>query len=122
MDEQSRKRQFRPVRVREVLDKLDGFTEMHRAAAYETPSKHAAHVDSQGFHLLSPDNFTRIGPFVSEPALMALLQELIAHLQMACAHLISLLRPIHAEILEGIEPFNRATAKWAAQYRPQPQK
>src|SRR5262245_46605790 len=60
MDEGSRKREFRPVRVRETLDKLDGFTKRRRAEAYEMLSKHAAHVAPDGFNLISPDSFTRI--------------------------------------------------------------
>jgi hypothetical protein len=85
-NEKSRKRHFKPAQVRKTLEKLDGFTGKRRAAAYDLLSQHAAHVNPQGLNVISPDNFTRIGPFVSEPALMALLQELTPHLQLASAY------------------------------------
>jgi hypothetical protein len=118
LDERSRNREFKQVTVRKLLDELDGFREQRRGEAYRLLSKHAAHVNPDGFHVISPDNMTQIGPFPSEDALVALFQELAKHLQWACIHLLKLLHSENPTILLAKDAFERALISWRRRYMP----
>lgn len=112
LDAKSRKREFQPVKVRAILDDLDGYKKQRRREVYELFSKHAAHLDPDGFHIISPGNMTQIGPFPSEPALSAFLEELAIHLHLACVHLLTLLPPLEGEVAKAQEAFAAALSKW----------
>ena len=75
-----RERRYRPIEVRKRLDKMDGYKEAKRAAAYKMLSTYAAHPSPEGFRIISPNGMTQIGPFPDAGLLTAGLQELSKHL------------------------------------------
>jgi hypothetical protein len=115
-DAKTRKREFKQVVVRDILDKLDGLTSKKRAEAYALLSTHATHVDLDGFQIISPDSMTQIGPFPSEKILTALFQELAKHIQLVCIHLTKLLMPTDPEILTAIRALDETLRQWRTKY------
>jgi len=116
-DAKARKKEFKPVTVRDILDRLDGLTSKKRAEVYSLLSTHASHVDLDGFQIISPGNMTQIGPFPSEKILTAIFQELAKHLQFACIHLTKVLKPNAPEILASLKAMNSALIEWRQKYR-----
>ncbi|HMJ44757.1 MAG TPA: hypothetical protein VK522_21040 [Pseudolabrys sp.] len=116
IDASARKKEFKQITIREALDKLDGFTAKKRAKEYELLSKHATHVDLDGFQIISPEGMTQIGPFPSEAILTALFQELAKHLQMVCIHLAKLLEPKDALILTAATALDGTIKQWRIKY------
>jgi hypothetical protein len=82
-----RLRNFKPVAIRETLDKRDGFTERRREAAYKLLCEMGAHATFKGFRMLiptaDPKDLAHIGPFFSLKPLEAVLSELAKHLVQA---------------------------------------
>jgi hypothetical protein len=76
LPERDREREFRPARVRERLDALDGNAEGRRAAAYRRLSAYATHPTPEGFAIISPNWITQRGPFPDERLLAAGIEEL----------------------------------------------
>jgi hypothetical protein len=76
-DKASRLRDFKPVRVRTLLDERDGFTERKRAAMYDMFSELAGHPTMQSVAMLRPRGMdAQIGPFFDVTALEALISEM----------------------------------------------
>lgn len=76
-DRQARLKHFSPIRVREALDKRDGFTSNKRAQLYQLFSELAGHPSMQSVHMLRPKGMdARNGPFLDPTALNAVLSEL----------------------------------------------
>ena len=120
LDSNLRKREFQPFKIRDTLDRLDGFTKQRRRAAYAQFSQYAAHADPDGFQIISPGNMTQIGPFPSEGHLAAFLQETAKHLPAVCIPLLKLLDPLQADVLIAQRIFNAELSKWRAKYSPKP--
>lgn len=118
LDDRSRMREFKPVRVREKLDALDGYKARKRQKEYDLFSQHAAHPGPHGFRVISPNNMTQIGPFVSKEVLTAVFQELAKHLTMAVSHLLSSLQPAEPEVLSQMKTFRANLSDWRARYLP----
>jgi len=76
-DKKMRKKDFKPVVVREALDKRDGFTTKKRALMYELFSELASHPSMESISMLRPKGMdARNGPFVDPTALEATLSEM----------------------------------------------
>jgi hypothetical protein len=75
-DKKQLKRDFSPVRIREELDKRDGYKHKQRAAFYALVSEFASHPTYKGFHLTTIGGLGRIGAFVDEAKLQAWLEEM----------------------------------------------
>lgn len=75
-DKKQLKREFSPWRIREELDKRDGYTGGMRKAIYDLISEHASHATYRGFHLTTQGGLGRIGPFIDEAKLQAWLEEM----------------------------------------------
>jgi hypothetical protein len=76
--EKERKNAFKPVKVREALDKRDGFTTMKRKDTYDLLCKLAGHATPEGAVMLAPDpsvGTVHCGPFLESTALDAVLSE-----------------------------------------------
>src|SRR5207253_837503 len=69
LEPREREKAFRPVKVRELLDDMDGFTKRKRADAYKLLSNYAAHVSPEGFKIIPPGGLTQIGPYPSKEIL-----------------------------------------------------
>lgn len=71
-----RQRKFQPAKLRQALDKRDGFEERSREQIYQTVCEYAVHPTYMGNKLVSPDGLGIIGPFFDVRFLRALLKEL----------------------------------------------
>ncbi len=92
MSERDRKKHFKPIRVRERLDDIDGLKERKRQQIYDVFSQHAAHVNPNGHHLISPGNMTQIGPFPDHGLFRAGLEEIASHLGFASVIVCNLIK------------------------------
>ncbi len=76
--DRDRKIAFKPITVRDALDKRDGFITMKRKKAYELLCKFAGHATPEGAVMLAPDpsiGTVHCGPFLETTALDAVLSE-----------------------------------------------
>lgn len=116
MSEKDRKEHFKPVRVRERLDKIDGYKERKRQKTYNVFSQHAAHVNPNGHHLISPGNVTRIGPFPDFGLLRAGMVELATHLGFASVVVCNLVKTDQEEALRVKAVFLSQLGAWKDHY------
>lgn len=64
LDKKAKWKKFSPVRVRTELDRLDGFTSLKRAAAYELLNDLGAHPSTLGFQMTQAgEHGAHCGPF-----------------------------------------------------------
>ena len=77
-DETTIWKKFSPARVREKLDKRDGFTEKKRAEAYKMFSELAGHPTMKSHYMLRPhkEGDAFIGPFIEEGTILATVSEM----------------------------------------------
>lgn len=77
-DDQTRFTVFGPKRVRQFLDKFDGFKEGKRGQAYKMFCEYAAHATWQGFTLQRPTGGGQVvmGPFFDVGLLKAVMEEM----------------------------------------------
>jgi hypothetical protein len=120
LDSKTRKRKFKPIEVRIILDNLDGFKKQRRAQEYELLSNYATHINPDGFQIISPSNQTQIGPLPSRELLTAFLQELAKHLTMVSIHLAILLQPLEATVEITRQEFDSKLGTWRMKYFPSP--
>ena len=118
MDDKERNKNFKPVRVRERLDALDGHKEKRREQAYKMLSQHAAHVSPAGFSLISPEAMTQVGPFPDEGRLRAVMEELASHLGYATVIVCNLIISEDATVLKIKQVFLRVLEAWQRRYLP----
>lgn len=81
--------EFSPRKIREELDKRDGYKGNARKAAYDLISEHASHASYSGFHLTTQGGFGQIGPFLDEVKLQAWLEEMAKRLGHAAVILLA---------------------------------
>jgi hypothetical protein len=77
-DETTRHKNFRPVMIRDALNKHDGATQ--RGHIYKLMCNYAAHPAYEGFTMVAPNGLGSIGPFLDEKRLKSLVEELAKHL------------------------------------------
>jgi hypothetical protein len=116
MDKRDREKSFKPVKVRERLDELDGYKDQRRAAAYRLFSEHGAHVTPNGFQLISPDNLTQVGPFPDSGRLRAILEELVQHISYAAIVFCNQIESDDAQVLAVKGPFVKALSGWKSRH------
>ena len=116
MSEKERKKNFKPVSVRERLDKIDGYTSKKRYTAYDILSQYAAHVNPYGHFLISPDNMTRIGPFPEYRYFKPGIEELTTRLCHAAVTFCGLLKPDGEEELAVKASFLSGLNNWMERY------
>lgn len=58
-----RSRQWKPVKIREMLDKFSPADKQGRTDAYKFLSTHGTHVNPNAMQVISPGNMTTVGPF-----------------------------------------------------------
>lgn len=76
-DKATRLKEFKPVKIREALDRRDGFTSKKRAELYQLFSELAGHASMNGIAMLRPKGMdAQIGPFFDVTALTASLSEM----------------------------------------------
>ena len=78
--EHKRQNVFRPAKIRDALDKRDGFTKKKREAHYKRLCVLCGHPSFAGFTMLRPELHAdaRMGPFLVTNLLEACIQELVS--------------------------------------------
>jgi len=108
--------QFRPVKIREVLDKRDGYQEKKRNAMYSLLSRYGTHATFESFQLTSQNKLFVIGPFESEKLLKALVEETCKVLPYVVVIYMSHWNTSSLTILKKKHHFINCTQKWWRQY------
>ncbi|MFD1745780.1 DUF5677 domain-containing protein [Rhizobium helianthi] len=116
MSEKERKKHFKPIRVRERLDEIDGFKEKKRQKSYDMLSHHAAHVNPNGHQLISPGNMTQIGPFPDYGLFRAGFEELATHLGFASVVVCNLVKTDREDALRVKAAFLTNLGFWKDRY------
>ncbi len=116
MTDKDRMKHFRPIRVRERLDELECGKQTERQSAYSLFSEIAAHANPNGHHLISPENMTRIGPFVDYRYFRPGIEELASHLSSATAAFCNLLEINDVAALRVKARFVTDLTQWRQQY------
>lgn len=116
MTDKERMKHFKPARVRERLEKFDGSGVKERQAAYNMFSEIAAHANPNGHHLISPDNLTRIGPFVDYSYFRPGIEELASRLSSATAAFCNLITTDEAAALAVKAQFVEDLTGWRNLY------
>lgn len=115
MTDKDRMKHFKPVRVRERLEKFDNKSR-ERQAAYNMFSEIAAHANPNGHHLISPNNLTRIGPFVEYSYFRPGIEELTSILSSATAAFCNLFETDEAAAVEVKVKFVECLTGWRELY------
>ena len=105
---------FKPLKIREALDKRDGLTERKREQLYSALSELATHASYKGFDLLKAEatGLFTVGPFVNLKLLDISLYEM-ARLQChAATHFIKLIETTSDEINTQKLSFIEEGEKW----------
>jgi hypothetical protein len=110
------RKQFRPVEIRNVLDKRDGHQEKKREAMYSLLSKHGTHATFDGFQLISQNNNFVLGPFESEKVLKALVEEACKVLPYVIVIYITHWQSSSLTMLKQKYHFLKCIQKWWLQY------
>jgi hypothetical protein len=116
-DKKARLRDFKPVKIREVLDQRDGFTSKKRGDLYALFSELAGHPSMPSVVMLRPKGMdARNGPFLDPTALEVVLSEL-GKLAVQVGELIGAYMPAGWE--KGAitrQAFELTKARWMAEF------
>jgi hypothetical protein len=112
-----REREFSPMKVREFLDRRDGFDGQKRKAAYKLFSSLAAHPTMDSFAMLRPiGKDAHLGPFVEEATLEAVISEM-GKLAIQVGEIISESMPSEVPtVVNTIAFFNRQKQVWMSEF------
>jgi hypothetical protein len=118
-DRKKRMSCFGPRRIREALDKRDGYTSGARTRIYHLISELATHASPQGVMLMTtgPENMAQVGPFFDEQKLRSWLGEMALRLSPAALRLLPDLDGRDMPLLETQRHYLRVFNKWWSQYR-----
>lgn len=114
-----REKEFKPFKIRQKLDDADGFKERRRGQAYKLFCQYATHPTPEGFCVISPEGWTKIGPFPSKDQLTACVQELAKHFSYACLLFGAQFKSDDMEVLEAKARFLAVHGEWKKRYFPE---
>lgn len=116
-DEKTRMKEFAPARIRIALDEHQGLIVKKREAAYKLFCELAAHPTYKGFQMLAPGGLgARVGPFLDEPRLKALLEE-HAKLAIQAAEAFTVFFPtVTLADIENKLRFMEVSSEWGQRY------
>lgn len=119
-DKATRLKDFKPVKIREALDKRDGFTSKKRAELYELFSELAGHASMQGIAMLRPKGMdAHVGPFFDVTALDAGLSEM-GRLAVQAGENIGVFVPSGwSEGKLTLQAFTAVKLRWFSEFYPQ---
>lgn len=120
-DKQKRKKEFTPVKVRETLDKRDGFEGKKRAKLYELFSELAGHPSMKSVRMMRPkkEGDAVIGPFMEVTSLEAVLSEMGRLAVQAGEHLDAFFPQEWAYGKASRDAFARVKREWISKFYPQ---
>lgn len=114
---QERKRLFKPVKIREELDKRDNFMGAKRAKMYDLFSELAAHPTMEGIAMLRPkDMDLHMGPFLDPTALKASLDEIGRLAVQAGGIIIRFIPPEERTTIPECVSFARLQLAWRREF------
>jgi hypothetical protein len=108
--------EFSPRRIREELDKRDGYKENARKFAYDLISENASHASYRGFHLTTQGGLGQIGPFLDEVKLQAWLEEMAKRFGHAAVILVSNYEGTDHRLDLTRQHYLRAMNNWGKKY------
>lgn len=116
-DEKTRMKEFAPARLRITLDEHQGLIEKKREATYKLFCELAAHPTYMGFQMMAPEGLdARVGPFLDEPKLKALLEE-HAKLAIQAEEAFTVFFPtVTLADIENKLNFMEASSEWGQRY------
>lgn len=118
-DKAARLKNFKPVKVRTMLDQRDGFTERKRAAMYDLFSELAGHATMQSIAMLRPKSMdAQIGPFFDATALEAVLSEMGRLAVQVGEHLEAFLPHSDGRAFDLRFAFATVKARWISTFYP----
>ena len=118
-DKRARLKDFKPVKVRTLLDTRDGFTERKRAAMYDLFSELAGHATMQSIAMLRPKGMdAQIGPFFDATALEAVLSEMGRLAVQVGEHLNVFLPDPDGRAFDVRLAFAKVKGRWIATFYP----
>ena len=114
-----RKANFSPVKIRDALDKRDGFKEKKRHEIYSIFSEYATHASFAGFRLLVPQetNLHTIGPFFDKKLLDTAISELVTHQFYGAVVFIEQFQNTSKELTTGKADFRLYANHWYEKYK-----
>jgi hypothetical protein len=115
-DKRQRSREFSPRRIREELDKRDGYVTGGRKAIYDLISENASHATYRGFHLTTQGGLGTIGPFVDEVKLQAWLEEMAKLFGHAAVVLLSDFEGLDVRLDQTRAHYLNAVNEWGRNY------
>ncbi len=107
-----RKKRFAPFRIREALDKRDGFVTRKRGAYYGMLSEYAAHATHEGMKLLAPRGRVVVGPFLDRGYLRKCLWELTRGAVLPALTLTGFFGDVPPQISRATDNFARDAQRW----------
>lgn len=120
-DKKGRLTHFKPVKVREALDKRDGSSGKKRAELYELFSELAGHPTMLSAEMLRPTKGgdAVIGPFIEKSSLEAVLGEMGRMAHQVGVHLIAFYPSGWDRASPVRTAFNAVSAKWIETFYPE---
>jgi hypothetical protein len=118
-DRKKRMSYFGPRRIRDVLDKRDGYTSGERKRIYDTISEYATHASYPGVTLTTTGaaNLPQVGPFFDEKKLRSWLGETAIRLSPAALTLLPNPDGSDMRLLFTLKHYMEVHQKWWSKYR-----
>ena len=111
-----RNQKFKPVIIREALDKRDGFKGKKRMKAYQLLCEFAAHPTYPGFQMVSPKGLGKLGPFFDKKYLKATIEELSLRVPLFVIIYLNHFRKLPTEFLKARADYLIHLKDWAQKY------
>lgn len=111
-----RNQKFKPVIIREALDKRDGFKEKKRMRAYQLLCEIAAHPTYPGFQMVSPKGLGELGPFFDKKYLKATIEELSLRVPLFVIIYLSHFKKLPTDFLKARTDYLLHLKSWAQKY------
>jgi hypothetical protein len=108
---------FSPNKIRDALDKRDGFHGKKRRQHYSFLSEYGTHLSYGGIGLISPDNLTTIGPFFNARFMRGGIEELARIATISTSHWQGNLDVETPNCLLAWNEFYESTNKWWNDYQ-----
>jgi hypothetical protein len=118
-DQKKRMSQFGAARIRNALDKRDGYTSGERKRIYGIFSEYATHASYSGVTLTTtgPANMAQVGPFFDGQKLRSWLGEMVMRLSMAAMQLLPNPNANDVKLLLTQAHYLEVFDKWWSKYR-----
>lgn len=109
--------EFKPFKIRKVLDERDGFEEKGRAERYKFLSSYGTHASFGGFALIANEKGLTLGPFMNEKLLAGTLTDGAMHFVHPVMVCLTHHREITLEQMKARIGFMQQISNWFGKYR-----